>query len=154
MTASRPIASMLVAAAFAGACLDLSPLPYEGPVGGGVPDVSVPDVGLDVSRADALVGADALGGACPQCLKIKCASAEKACEKSVECSKFSACMNATQCWGSSVTNLTNLSPCLLQCATAGNVTGQDDPVAALIAPLISCAQDPADCAGACLGTEQ
>jgi hypothetical protein len=143
----RSIASVLVSAAFTGACLDLSPLPYQGPEGG-VFDGSVADVVFDVSP-------DAPGGACAQCLRSGCKAAETACEQNTKCSKFAACMSVMLCWGSSLTDLTNLSPCLATCGVSAGLTSQADPASALITPLLACAQDPKVCASVCVvGAEQ
>jgi hypothetical protein len=147
MTTLRSIACVLVSAAFAGACLDLSPVPYEGPEGG-VFDGSVADVVFDVS-------ADAPAGACTQCLRTGCKAAETACEQNTKCSKFAACMSAMLCWGSSLTDLTNLTPCLTTCGVSAGLTSQADPASALITPVLACAHDPTVCASACLeGAEQ
>jgi hypothetical protein len=143
MRTLRAVASVLTSAVLAAACLDLSPLPYEGREGG-VLDGSLGDVALDA------IGGDASGGACAECLKTSCKSAETACEQSPECTKFAACVSATQCWGASLTDLTNLPPCLLQCGMSAGVTSQADPASALIGPLLICAQDPKVCATSCL----
>jgi hypothetical protein len=148
MRTVRSIAFVLVPAAFAAACVDLSPLPYEGPEGG-VQDGSTADVVFDVSSADAPIDA------CRQCLKIGCKSEETACEQNAKCSVFALCATATGCWGASLTDLTNLPACLIQCGMSAGVTSQADPAGALISPLLNCAQDPNVCAGACLvGAEQ
>ena len=143
MKTLRSIASVLVSAAFAAACLDLSPLPYEGPEGG-VRDGSTADVVFEVGSADAPIDA------CMQCLKTGCKSAEMACEQNAKCAVFAACATATACWGASLTDLTNLPACLIQCGTSAGVTSQADPAGALISPVLLCAQDPNVCASACL----
>jgi hypothetical protein len=146
MRTSRSIAFMLLSAALAGACLDLSPVPYEGPEGG-VKDGSVADVVFEVGSADA-------NDECTRCLASGCRSAETACEQNTKCAKFAACMDATRCWGSSLTDLTNLAPCLVQCGVSSGILGQSDPAATLISPVLACAQDPNVCAAACLGADQ
>jgi hypothetical protein len=142
MRALRSIACVLVCGALVGACLDLSPLPYQGPEGG-VFDGSVPDVAFDVG------GPDAPGAACAQCLQTAC-PAQTACEKNAKCTKFSVCMSATLCWGSSLADLTNLAPCLAGCAVSAGLVGQSDPAAVLLGPLFICAQDPKTCASECV----
>jgi hypothetical protein len=144
MKTLRSIASVLISAAFAAACLDLSPLPYSAPEAG-VVDGSVADVALDA------IGADAFGGACIDCLRTSCKSTDMACEQSPKCAQFAACVNATQCWGASLADLTNLPTCLLQCGSSAGIGSQADPASALVGPLLICAQDPKVCATSCLG---
>jgi hypothetical protein len=143
MTAVRSIASVLVSAALAAACVDLSPLPYEGPEGG-VRDGSTADVVFDVSSADAPIDA------CNRCLTTGCKSAETKCEQNAKCSVFATCASATGCWGASLTDLTHLPACLIQCGMSAGVTSQVDPAGALISAVFVCAQDPNVCASACL----
>jgi hypothetical protein len=142
MRALRSIAWVLACGVPVGACLDLSPLPYEGPEGG-VFDGSVADVVFDVG------GPDAPGAACAQCLQIEC-PAQAPCEKNAKCAKFSVCMSATLCWGSSLADLTNLAPCLAACAVSASLFGQSDPAAVLLSPVFTCAQDPKVCASECV----
>jgi hypothetical protein len=142
MTALRSIACVLVCAIPVGACLDLSPVPYEGPDSGSF-DGSLVSVVSDGG------GPDAPGVACEPCFKTKCASAESACEQNAKCATLSTCLTGAVCWGSSLTNLSNLPPCLVQCAISSGVLGQDDPASVLAGALFSCADDPSRCASAC-----
>jgi hypothetical protein len=145
MRALRALACVLACGVLVGACLDLSPAPYEAPEGG-LSDASLSDVVFEVG------GPDAPGAACTQCLTTHCSAAKSACEQNAKCAMFELCMSATQCWGASLLNLTNLPPCLIQCGTSANLIGQTDPASALASPLLNCAQDPSTCASACVGT--
>jgi len=142
MRALRSIACVLACGVLMGACLDLSPVPYEAPDSGSL-DGSLVSVVSDAG------GPDAPGAACGQCLKTTCAQMESACGMNTKCSTLAICLTATLCWGSSLTDLTNLSPCVVQCAISSGVVGQNDPASVLVSPLFACAQDPSRCASAC-----
>jgi hypothetical protein len=141
MRALRSIACVLICGVFLGACLDLSPVPYEAPDSGAL-DGSLANVVSDAGGAEA-------GAACTQCFESKCAAAESACQKNTKCATLSMCLTASVCWGSSLTNLTNLSPCVVQCAISSNVVGQGDPASVLVSALFGCAENPTLCASAC-----
>jgi hypothetical protein len=143
MRISPAITFVLISAVLAGACVNLSPVPYEGPEGG-VSDASLPDALFDV------VIADGPGAACAECLAMECASQETACDRDMKCSAFAACWTVTQCWGSSLMDLNNLAPCIGQCGIAAHIASQTDPALGPFTALLSCAQDPTFCAGACV----
>lgn len=142
MRALCSIACVLACGFLVGACLDLSPVPYD------APDSGLLDGSLVAMLSDA-GGADAPGAACSQCFKSACPALESACEANAKCDTLSTCLTGTLCWGSSLANLANLSPCLIQCAISSGVVGQDDPASVLVSPLFVCAEDPNRCAGPC-----
>ena len=147
MTTLRSIASVLISAALAGACVDLSPLSYDGgPTA--IPDASTADVVYDVG------GPDSPSGACVACLKASCKPAEVACEANAKCAKFEACLTATNCWGSSLTDPSRLPQCLLQCGMSAGITSQADPAAPLLTPIFTCTGDPTICGTPCHGSSE
>jgi hypothetical protein len=128
------------AAAALAACLDFSPLPYDGGAG----DASTADVASDLGNIDALAGE------CATCINDgPCASEQAACNANSKCAIFSACVTASYCWMSQLSNLSSLPPCVLSCALKAGVSSQNDPGAALLAPIYTCAHDPAKCAAVC-----
>jgi hypothetical protein len=145
MTTLRSTAPLLISAALAGGCVDLSPLPYDG----------APTVILEASTADVVYdvgGPDSPSAACVACLKVSCRSAEVACEANTKCSKFSACMTATNCWGSSLLDPSHLAPCIIQCGASSGLLSQTDPAAALLTPIFTCTGDPNVCGMPCQGS--
>jgi hypothetical protein len=140
MNPSRVFVGAALATGVFSTCLDLSPLPYSPPAA----DASIGDAPVDVNL-------DALAAACRQCLSSgPCASSLSACDKDMSCATFAECMTSSVCWASSLTDLAHLSPCVIACATDAGITSQNSPTAVLIAPLFTCAQDPARCGNACL----
>ena len=142
-------AAFVACAATIGACVDLAPVAYEPPVES---DASTLDAPADAVDLDALVPQ------CGMCLSTgACASAYAKCAADSKCANFAACMTPSACWGSSLTDLTHLSPCLLKCSIGAGITGTADPSALVVQNILLCAQDPAagcgvPCAGA--STEQ
>jgi hypothetical protein len=138
----RPIISSLLLACFLiPACIDFSPLPYTDR--GAAP--------VDASVADVVVS-DASRATCVQCLEQgPCASSFKACTASDACVAFEECMTDLSCWQSSLADLNHLPPCIITCSQRSGIIGSADPVVVLVAPLITCAQDPAKCASECPG---
>jgi hypothetical protein len=124
-----------------GACLDFSPLPYSPDAGGA--DASVTDAVVDVGNIDALKAA------CATCIAGTCTDGQTACNANPKCAIFSACLTAAYCWQSTLTNLADLPPCVTMCALTAGVTSQNDPGAALLAPIYTCSHDPARCGPEC-----
>jgi hypothetical protein len=127
------------------ACVDLSSPTYRDPSAAAPPDASVADAVSDVgNRADALVAE------CRQCLTgPACASVYDPCTTNATCTTFATCVTDTSCWASSLTDLTHLSPCLVQCSIKAGITSMNDPATAFIGPLYGCAQDPMKCGSLC-----
>ncbi len=144
MTLARwPTVFMMGVLAGASGCVDLSPVAFEAPEGGA----------SDAHDEAPLDGpsADALAAECTTCLSTgPCSAALTACNADAECAKFAACMSASLCWAASLTDLANLSPCLVTCATGAGITSQNSPAAVLISPVYTCAQNPAQCESACI----
>ena len=136
----RPITtSILLACLLVPSCIDFSPLPYKDK-GAAIVDASVADV----------VVSDASRATCSQCLEQgPCASSYAACAASDACTAFAQCMTDLSCWESSLADLNHLPPCIIACSQKSGIIGSADPVVVLIAPLITCAQDPAKCATDC-----
>ena len=133
----------LVALVGAGGCVDLSPVDFEAPEGG-APD-SAKDAVTDGPSAEALAAG------CQTCLSMGlCVAPWTSCAANSVCLAFAECVSATMCWSSSLTDLSNLSPCLITCAAKGGITSQNDPASLLVAPLLVCAQDPARCGPECV----
>ncbi len=132
----------LFAAAVATGCIDLSPGVYD------APETSLPD-----ASSDGALSADALSEAslaCAACLQTTCAAANAKCTADPKCTKFSACMTATQCWSSSFSDLAHLMPCVIQCGITSGINSQNDPAAALAAQIDDCAQNTmTGCAAVC-----
>jgi len=141
MSATR---SAIVLAVFlaTGGCVDLSPLNYTAPEGG----IS------DAAPLDAIEG-DGRAVACDTCFAAQptCSATWRACESDKVCNKFAACMSQMSCWNASITDLMNLTPCLVSCSLSAGVTSQNSPAATLISPLFTCAQDPLRCGPVCAG---
>lgn len=123
-----------------GACVDLSPLDYAAPEAG-IADAAL----LDVAEGDGRAVA------CDTCFAAQptCSANWRACEADAICNKFAACMSQMSCWNASITDLMNLSPCLVTCSLSAGVTSQNSPAAVLISPLFTCAQDPLRCGPVC-----
>jgi len=136
----RPITiSVLLAGLLVPACIDFSPLPYT--------DKSAAPV--DASVADVVVS-DASRATCSQCFQQgACASVYTPCAASGTCTTWAECMTDTSCWQSSLADLNHLPACLITCSQTAGISGSADPVVVLIAPLITCVQDPAKCATEC-----
>jgi hypothetical protein len=144
MTLTRwPMVFTMGVLAAAAGCVDLSPVAFEAPEGGALDarDDAPPDG----------PSADALAADCTSCLSTgPCSVAWTACTANDQCGKFAACMSASLCWAASLTDLANLSPCLISCATAAGIMSQNSPAAVLISPVYTCAQNPAQCEPACI----
>jgi hypothetical protein len=139
MSAIRSAVVVVVALA-TGACVELSPLDY-----------AAPEAGIsDAAPLDAPTG-DGRAVACDTCFAAQptCSTQWSACEADKICSKFAACMSQMSCWNSSITDLMNLSPCIVTCSLSAGITSQNSPAAALISPLFTCAQDPLRCGPVC-----
>lgn len=143
------------ACAFAGlllpACLDLSSPAYRDPYASSpdASDASVVDAARD-AISDVANNADALAAACNQCLANgACSSFYTPCTANKECASLAMCLTDTSCWSSSLTDLTHLSPCLIQCAVKAGISSQSDPASLLISPLNDCARDPSKCGREC-----
>jgi hypothetical protein len=136
------LAAILATVASAGACVDLSPLDYAGPEGGLPEAATIGDT-----------GGGAQGALCDMCFEAQptCSMSWKACQADKSCVKFAACMSQTSCWGASINDLMNLSPCVISCSLGAGVTSQNSPTAVIISPLFTCAQDPLRCGPACAG---
>jgi hypothetical protein len=133
----------IAAACLVAGCLDLSPLPYAAPYAGA--DASAGGL-ADAGDRDAQVGE------CRQCLSAgPCASPYTACQADPKCGTFADCMTASLCWGSSLTDLAHLSPCVLNCAASAGIYSQNDPSAAAVSNVFTCVQDPTKCASVCIG---
>jgi hypothetical protein len=133
----------LVALGASAGCVDLSPLDFE------APEAGAPDGGRDASGDGP--SRDALAAECQGCLSGgECGATWTACEANTRCAAFATCMSTTLCWASMLTDLADLSPCLIQCAELGGITSQNDPAAVLVTPLYTCAQNPSECGQACV----
>jgi hypothetical protein len=143
------LARGLVVVAFAGAggCVDLSPVDFEAP-DGGVPEAAKGAV-TDGPSSEALVDA------CHTCLSMgPCVPSWTACVANSSCAKLAACMTTSLCWAANLSNLADLSPCVVTCAETAGITSQNAPAAVLATPLFTCAQDPARCGAVCVGSAQ
>jgi hypothetical protein len=138
----RLAAGALAAGLPLASCIDFSPLPFNPDASAG--DASVSDAVADIGNIDALTAE------CATCIdEGPCAAGQAACNANPKCKIFSACLTATYCWRSSLSNLASLPPCVLACAVQAGVTSQNDPGAALLAPIYTCVHDPAGCANVC-----
>jgi hypothetical protein len=140
MKPMRSIACVVAGAlsALAPACVDLSPVPFDNTSQW---DASPP--------ADAATVSDAAIAACGACLTSTCASELAMCTANAECAKFVACMTPAACWGSSLTDLSHLPPCLLNCGKTAGFSSYADPGSIASVPLLECAQDPTKCESVC-----
>jgi hypothetical protein len=145
------LGSLIAACVCTGGCLDLSPVRYVDPRSA-QKDAAVNDPGNagdeDGGTGDA--GTQSLIEECRTCLATgPCSTKSEPCDADTKCAAFSTCMTDTVCWGTSLVDINNVAPCIITCGAKAGLTSQIDPAAALLVPVLLCAQDPAACASSC-----
>jgi hypothetical protein len=139
----RWIRSVLVFAAIACApsCVETGAVDYHPPN----PNPASPDGGSVAGD-----GGATLVAACRECMTNGgCAAETQACNTDDRCARYLECSIVEYCLNYSFTDLAHSPPCVNECANAGSINGQTDPIIALVAPVALCAQNPATCGPAC-----
>jgi hypothetical protein len=141
MSARKAIAALaVVAASAAGACDDVSPLPYTAPAR----DAEVPDH-VDLGQVAAC-------RACATVIGSTCRAAFDQCQASdPRCGGLLECLTDTNCWRQlNIQNFTDPPPCARDCLRRAGVVSINE-IGGPATQFYVCIVDPAKCEAACFG---